>query len=468
MLVDVTAVLSTSATLNVVAEAFGVPVAPTSIVASVAPAADQAAWARLTDPQQADPHQADIHQADPQLTDPRQADPQQSRALTVLDTLATLSRSQLQAWATDPSSVSDLLAAPPAATEVADWWSATDAASRITLLAGAPQVVGNLEGVPYRVRDAANRQYLAESLSAIQAKLSDGSTGRAAAEQVRAQLHMVQQVQDAIQTGDTGLRRSLIGFDAANGGRAVIAVGDLATADYVSYLVPGMFYSVDSEIGSWAGAADGLAADQAAWLSRLTPAQHAGESHTVATVAWIGYETPSVVNIASLDLAREGRDALASSLHGLEAVRADGAPYLSVLAHSYGATAALLALTDTDVTVDALAMVGSPGSPAENVGQLKGRDANVWVADATLDPVASTGVFGSQPLSPSYGAKHFGVDGAVDPVTGADLAGSLGHVDYFTAGSESFRNMALIGIGQGRLVITPDGATAAAAFRALG
>jgi hypothetical protein len=453
VLVDVTAVLSTSATLNVVAEAFRAPVAPTSIVASAAPTAEQATWAQLTDPQQADP---------------QQADPQQSRAVTVLDTLATLSRSQLQAWAANPSSVSDLLAAPPAAAEVADWWATTDAASRITLVAGAPQVVGNLEGVPYQVRDSANRQFLAATAGALEAQLADGSTGRAATEQVQAQLHMVQQVQDAIQTGDTGLRRSLIDFDVANGGRAVIAVGDLATADYVSYLIPGMFYSVDSEIGSWAGAADDLAADQAAWLSRLTPAQHSGETQTVATVAWIGYETPSVVNVASLDLAREGRDALTSSLRGLGAVRANGtAPYLSVLAHSYGATAALLALQENDVTVDALAMVGSPGSPAENVGQLKVRDGNVWVADATLDPVASTGVFGSQPLSSSYGAKHFGVDGATDPVTGASLGGSLGHVDYFTAGSESFRNMALIGIGQGRLVITPDGATAAAP-RALG
>ncbi len=89
------------------------------------------------------------------------------------------------------------------------------------------------------------------------------------------------------------------------------------------------------------------------------------------------------------------------------------------------------------------------------------------LADAALDPVASTGVFGSQPLSAAYGAHHFGVDGAVDPVTGAALSGSVGHVDYFTAGSESFRNMALIGIGQGRLVLDADGHTSAAP-RALG
>jgi pimeloyl-ACP methyl ester carboxylesterase len=155
-------------------------------------------------------------------------------------------------------------------------------------------------------------------------------------------------------------------------------------------------------------------------------------------------------------------------VRGLAATRGDRpAPYLTVLAHSYGATATLLALEENDITVDALAMVGSPGSPAENVGRLKVRDGNVWVADAVLDPVSSTGVFGSQPLSSAYGAHHFGVQGAVDPITGEHLAGSVGHVDYFTAGSESFRNMALIGIGRGAYVLDPDGRASAAA-RAVG
>lgn len=457
MLVDVTAVLSTSSTLNAVAEAFSVPASsPVSIVAPATLTGDQLAWSAVTDPRSADPRSAD----------PQSDDPQRSRSVAVLDTLTTLSRSQLESWANDPSAVADLLAAPPAASEVADWWSTTGASAQLRLTAAAPEVVGNLEGVPYAVRNEANRTYLSDSIAAVSARIADGSAGRAATEQLQAQLHMLQQVQDAVQTGETGLPRTLITLDVSDGGRAVIAVGDLTTADYVSFLVPGMFYSVDSEVGSWAGAADRLAADQAAWLDRIIPAQRAGDTQTVATVAWIGYHTPTVVNVASLDLAREGRDALTASLRGLEAVRADR-PYLSILAHSYGATAALLALQQNDVTVDALAMVGSPGSPAENVGQLRVRDGNVWVADAALDPVASTGVFGSQPLSASYGAHHFGVDGAVDPLTGARLAGSVGHVDYFTAGSESFRNMALIGIGQGRLVLNADG-HAAAAPRALG
>jgi hypothetical protein len=424
LLLDVTAILSTSA-IDSVAEAFVVPAH--SIVAVAVATPEQSAWARATDVPGS---------SDPQLV------PEQFR----------------------PSTLADLVSTHASATDVANWWSSATPAQQRALIASSPEAVGNLEGIPYQVRDAANRSFLDDTIAGIESRIASGSVGRAASEDLQAQLHMLQQVAAAVETGDSGLIRSLINLDTGQGGRAVIAVGDLASAQYVSYLVPGMFYSVDSEIGSWAGAADQLAADQAAWLERLAPNQYNAASGTdasaaVATVAWIGYQTPTVVNVASLDLAREGRDALTDSLRGLDAIRAAGSekPYLSILAHSYGATAALLALQENDVTVDALAMVGSPGSPAETVGQLKVRDGNVWVADASWDPVSSTGVFGSQPLSPEYGAHHFGVNGAVDPLTGALLAGSIGHVDYFTNGSESFRNMALIGIGRGGFVLDPDG-----------
>lgn len=426
MLLDVTAFLTTSA-IESVAEAFSVPAHSTTTIAAASFASpEQTLWASLVDVPSS---------SDPQLV------PEQYR----------------------PSTLAELASLNAAATDVANWWAAASPAQQRALIASSPEVVGNLEGIPYEVRDAANRTFLSSTIAGIESRIADGSVGRAASEDLQAQLHMLQQVAAAVETGDSGLVRTLINLDVNDGGRAVIAVGDLTSAQYVSYLVPGMFYSVDSEIGSWAGAADQLAADQAAWLERLAPNQYTDASSHVATVAWIGYQTPTVVNVASLDLAREGRDALTDSLKGLDAIRGDAdKPYLSILAHSYGATAALLALQENDVTVDALAMVGSPGSPAESVGQLKVRDGNVWVADASWDPVSSTGVFGSQPLSAGYGARHFGVGGAVDPLTGASLAGSVGHVDYFTSGSESFRNMALIGIGRGGFVLDPDGVVDAA------
>ena len=47
-----------------------------------------------------------------------------------------------------------------------------------------------------------------------------------------------------------------------------------------------------------------------------------------------------------------------------------------------------------------------------------------------------------------------GVSGAVDPLTHRTLTGSSGHNEYFTAGTESMRNLAMIGIDQGGLVLS--------------
>ena len=205
----------------------------------------------------------------------------------------------------------------------------------------------------------------------------------------------------------------------------------------------------------------------------------ASQLPTVATFAWIGYQTPNIVNVASMDLARDGEASLTASLEGLRAERAartvtgaDGTvtpgpqPFVAVLAHSYGSTAAMLSLQDDAVSVDALAIVGSPGSPARSVNQLKVANGNVWVGAADTDPVPQTGLFGSQPLSASYGAHRFGVNGASDPVTGSALRGAVGHNDYFVTGTESLRNMVLIGINRGDLVLGTDGSAALAIGKA--
>jgi hypothetical protein len=60
--------------------------------------------------------------------------------------------------------------------------------------------------------------------------------------------------------------------------------------------------------------------------------------------------------------------------------------------------------------------------------------------------------FGSDPGAASYGARVLGVHGGTDAVTGASLVASVGHNDYFTPGSESLHNMALIGTDNAELV----------------
>ncbi|AYF98641.1 alpha/beta hydrolase [Protaetiibacter intestinalis] len=375
----------------------------------------------------------------------------QLTGISFLDRLGDLSRGEVHSYlAAHPDAVSELLAQPPAAASVAGWWAASPASTRRALLRGAPELVGNLEGVPFSVRDTANRSSLAAAADALEKRLN-GQVGRAEREELGTRLHMVEQVAEALLPKD-GHSRRLFAFDPTGEGRAVIAIGDLARADYVSILVPGMFFGVDAQIAAWSDTAESLVSDQEAWLDRL----HPGEHLAVAAVAWIGYRTPSLVNVASMELAREGQRELTATLQGLRAARGDDQPYLAVLAHSYGSTAALLSLAEDDVSVDALALVGSPGSPARTVSELQVTDGNVWVGAADWDPIPASGVFGSQPTSASYGAHRFSVAPGVDPITGQRLNGAVTHNDYFSEGGSSLRNLALIGIDEGALVTDAD------------
>lgn len=351
-----------------------------------------------------------------------------------------------------------------AAPAVSTWWSRTPAVDRAALARDLPGLVGNLEGVPYAVRDDANRAFLARTVADIDAQLAAG-VGRAMEDELRTRLRMLAAVETSLRVGESGERRHLVALDVAGRGRAVISVGDLTQADYVTFFVPGMYVGVADQLVDWTSWADNSLRVQEEWLARL------GSPGDVATVSWIGYHTPTVVDIVGLDLAYQGRDALTSSLQGLDAIRTQTAgalaqggsgaavaaatgPYVSVVAHSYGSTAAMLALQQNDVDVDALVLVGSPGSSATSVDDLKVAGGNVWVAAADSDPVPRSGVFGSQPLEEDFGAHRFSVRAMTDPVTGEQLDDISGHVYYFWPGTTSVRNTALIAIGHGELAST--------------
>jgi len=368
--------------------------------------------------------------------------------VTLLDELVALTPAERGEFLQiHPETLTELAASPPAASAVAGWWSRTTIPSRVALAQELPAVVGNLEGVPYAVRDLANRAHLTATVFDIRAQL-DAGVGRAMEDELRARLKMLTAVERSLVTGPSGELRRLVSLDVTGQGRAVVSVGDLASADYVSFFVPGMYVGVAEQLVDWTGNAETSLLEQTEWLARL------GVDAEVATVAWIGYQTPTIVSVSSFDLAYQGRDALTWSLDGLDAIRGADAPYLTVVAHSYGSTAAMLALQENDVTVDALVAVASPGSPARTVDELKVADGNVWVAAADTDPVPRSGIFGSQPLDEAFGAHRFSVRGTTDPITGEELADIDGHVYYFWPGTTAVRNTALIAIGHGDLATT--------------
>lgn len=348
----------------------------------------------------------------------------------------------------NPQLLRALRDAPPAATQVSGWWAGLDDAARRTLALSAPEIVGNLDGIPYAVRNDANRRELRSTIRELE--LSGLDAGRAMATQNLNRLQMIYSIADALGPAAANPRRSLLTLDTVEEGKATIVLGDLNTADYVSYLIPGMFITVSGNVVEWTDTAARLYDEQVSWLSLLADVGAATEVETVATVAWIGYQTPHLLNVGSLDLAYEGRDAIAATIDGLQTLRGDDQPFVSLLAHSYGSTAALMAL-EQDTTIDALAMMGSPGSPAQSIRDLNVR-GDVFVAEAAWDPIPNSSFFGSDPGAAGYGARVMSVAGAVDVITNRVLASSMGHNEYFSPGTESMRNLALIGIDKGALV----------------
>lgn len=345
-----------------------------------------------------------------------------------------------------------MLVTPPRAGDVSTVWRLLDPVKQAALVNEAPHVIGNLEGVPYSVRGKANALDLSRTIATTKKQLTT-ENGKAVRLELERRLTTLDNVKKAL-ASTNGVSRTLVNLDTSDDARASIVVGDLSTAKYVSVLVPGMYMSVGEQIVDWAKVAQNLHEQETSFLHRLLGPRSSGGTPGVAVVAWIGYQTPVLTNIGGMQLATDGADSLERTLVGIQELRADNPPYLSVFAHSYGSTAALLALERHTVTVDALALMGSPGSDAQSVSQLSVRGGNVFVGQADLDPVVHSAFFGSDPGSASYGAQRMDVGGAVDPVTGRTLAGSSGHNEYFTAGTECMRNLAMIGIDKGSLVIS--------------
>ena len=416
----------------------------------------------------------------------------QVQAIRALKKLALLSGPDISQYvAAHPNVIGTLLASPPPPRDVMLWWSTLDARARSTLGSSAPQLIGNLEGIPVSVRDGANRTMLHSTIDSLDQLVSLGA-GRSVVENAKQQLKMLRSISGALDGGAAGdlstvasvvtqtcdlgeAARTLLTLDVTGQGRAAIVLGDLTTADYVTYLVPGMFFTIENQMGAWAEAAGELYEQQLDWLryfdskSGAAPVQAASgqfvaEQKTVATVAWIGYHTPNLTNVGGIQNADEGRDALASAIKGLQLLRSSHEPYVTVIAHSYGSTAALMALTEYNFTVDALALVGSPGSPARSVDELHVRSGNVYVGEGAWDPIPNSSYFGSDPGAASYGAKQMSVAGGNDSITGDLLLASNGHNEYFSPGTESMRNFALISIGKGQFVTGGSPVVLAKAF----
>ncbi|MGW1894599.1 alpha/beta hydrolase [Streptomyces sp. NPDC002004] len=240
--------------------------------------------------------------------------------------------------------------------------------------------------------------------------------------------------------------RQFLSFSPVGDGQAVEVLGNLARADRISVIVPGSDTTVDTfdQLGTTYASLNGGARALYAEERRLAPKKH------IAVVAWYGYHAPRTMSrdIAVAGRADDGGRRLRSLLATLHRVD-PGAP-VAMLCHSYGSVVCGKALRGMDADAayapsDAV-VFGSPGLGVNSRAELHtriplwaGRGATDWITrvpNVSVDVMGERIGFGADPVSPSFGARHF-------------PAGLLGHSDYLRPGGLALKNIARIALGRG-------------------
>jgi hypothetical protein len=220
----------------------------------------------------------------------------------------------------------------------------------------------------------------------------------------------------------------VLGCDPVGRGRAVVALGDPATAPNVVVLVPG----ADIDLATLD---DPVHPDKRpfGWASSL----RASAGPDTAVVLWVGYPTPQGLgrDAATGRLARAAVPALTEEVAALHD-RAIGPPHLTVIGHSYGAVVVTLAAHELEA--DDLVLLASPGARVDDVPDLHtsarvfaARGPDDWIRFVPHIELGDLG-HGADPVDPSFGAVRLPADDVV------------GHDGYFRAGTASLAAMAAV------------------------
>jgi pimeloyl-ACP methyl ester carboxylesterase len=230
--------------------------------------------------------------------------------------------------------------------------------------------------------------------------------------------------------------RQFVEFDRS-AGTAVEVVGDLATADRVVVLVPG----VNTQLADFDRGLGGVTRRAPAMQARTILSQlHADDpAARVAVVAWLGYHPPDGIDWAAIteSRARSGAAALVAFVRRVHAQRP--AADVTLVGHSYGSIVVGLAARDLPEVHDVV-VLGAPGLGVDSAADLPG--THVWSALAATDwigRIPQVRLFGlghgPRPSSPGFGS------------TPLPTAGVAGHDYYLTPGSSTLDAVASVVLG---------------------
>ena len=359
--------------------------------------------------------------------------------------------------------------------DTATWWQSLSLMARNQLLKHNPEELGNRVGIPAQDRNSANVGAMTGDLDRIE---NAASAHRVPIENIIAAPHRfglshdditrygnAQRVKQGLEYNgaQTGSEVLLLTYrpEVFNGqGSAAIAIGDPDTAAHTAVLVPGTGSSVAS---GWLGNNDDAAQIYSETVA-ATGQRGVAAGDAVSVVAWMGYDAPDAIadpRVARTALARDGGALLAADVNALQ-VTHHGPSHVTVIGHSYGATAVADAAAGYGMRTDDIILVGSPGTDlARTADDFHLPDGgHVYVGSAATDPVTNlagipgrlfgTGIpievvgLGADPAADGFGSTRFKAEfGGWDPQPWTD------HERYFESGSESLFSIAEIASGHG-------------------
>ncbi|WP_131333586.1 alpha/beta hydrolase [Schaalia vaccimaxillae] len=334
-------------------------------------------------------------------------------------------------------------------TEVAMWWAALDVADQKALMADPFnwELLGNTDGLPAAVRDAANRKRLPGMIDDAQREYDAAKTKwdeiskdfELSSEQMKSyydawlkaeeRLTELRTVESTLTLSKSSDPLSLLVLDGTSGERlkAAVAVGDVDSAKHVATFVPGMTTNVTDSLAAYT--------TDMVRLRKATADNIYGVSRSdVGTIAWLGYDAPqSVLSAAMTQKAHAGANSLTPFLEGMNASRTTSGtdPHLTLLGHSYGSTTSGFAMSQMDAdVVDDFIMFGSPGSGVQSVSEYAIDQGSVFVSGVPegdwVQGVGPDAAFGINPMR-LEGVEHLS----------NDATGSANYQDF---GFDPFRN----------------------------
>lgn len=253
------------------------------------------------------------------------------------------------------------------------------------LIATAPELVTDLDGAPPQARYVASDMLIGRRIAELTDQAAEARRWLAEEDLQWFQEQILTAHLDVINGEVAELElwlaedRQILLFDASGDGRVVEVFGDLANSENIGVVVPG----ITNDRSNFSDGTGGFR------TSALNIHTRAGELAVgdVATIAWLGYDTPDGADAVLRRAANQGHGDLIDFVDGLDSL--DGHRHITVIGHSYGSLVTGMAARE-GLAANEVVFVGSPGTSLGHADEAQLKPGGVvWAGLAHADPIGA-------------------------------------------------------------------------------